>query len=68
MIEQLSVTLLPVGFMIVLIGGEKMLRSKNIDMGGEPPIGKALFSSSKYSILILWAAMIAHSWASTFLS
>jgi protein-S-isoprenylcysteine O-methyltransferase Ste14 len=62
MIEPLAVTLLPVGFMIVLIGGEKLLRSKNIDMGGEPPIGKALFSSSKYSILILWAAMIAHGW------
>jgi protein-S-isoprenylcysteine O-methyltransferase Ste14 len=62
MIEPLAVTLLPLGFMIVLIGGEKVLRSKNIDMGGEPPIGKVLFSSSKYSILILWAAMIVHSW------
>jgi protein-S-isoprenylcysteine O-methyltransferase Ste14 len=62
MIEPLAVTLLPIGFMIVLIGGEKLQRSKNIDMGGEPPIGKALFSSSKYSILILWAAMIAHGW------
>ena len=62
MIEALSITLLPIGFMIVLIGGEKLLRSKNIDMGGEPPIGKALFSSSKYSILLLWAAMIAYSW------
>jgi len=48
--------------MIVLIGSEKLLLSKNIDMGGEPPIGKTLFSSSKYSILLLWAAMIAHSW------
>jgi protein-S-isoprenylcysteine O-methyltransferase Ste14 len=62
MIEPLVVTLLPIGFMIVLIGGEKLLRSKNIDMGGEPPIGKTLFSSSKYSMLILWAAMVAHSW------
>jgi protein-S-isoprenylcysteine O-methyltransferase Ste14 len=62
MIEPLAVTLLPIGFMIVLIGGEKLLRRKNINMGGEPPISKALFSSSKYSILILWAAMIAHSW------
>ena len=62
MIEPLVVTLLPIGFMIVLIGGEKLLRSKNIDMGGEPPIGKALFSSSKYSMLILWAAMIVNSW------
>jgi protein-S-isoprenylcysteine O-methyltransferase Ste14 len=62
MIEPLSVTILPIGFMIVLIGSEKLLLSKNIDMGGEPPIGKTLFSSSKYSILLLWAAMIAHSW------
>jgi protein-S-isoprenylcysteine O-methyltransferase Ste14 len=62
MIEPLAVTILPIGFMIVLIGGEKSLRSKNIDMGGEPPIGKVLFSSSKYSILLMWAAMIAHSW------
>jgi protein-S-isoprenylcysteine O-methyltransferase Ste14 len=62
MIEPLSVTILPIVFMIALIGGEKLLQSKNIDMGGEPPIGKALFSSSKYSILLLWVVMIAHSW------
>ncbi|MDD5772985.1 MAG: methyltransferase [bacterium] len=62
MLESLFVTLLPTGFLIVLFGGEELLRRKNIDMGGEPPIGKVLFSSSKYSIILLWAAMVVHSW------
>lgn len=62
MIEPFAVTLLPIVFMMVLSASGKHLKKKNIDMGGEPPINKALFSSSKYSILILWAAMIAHSW------
>ena len=48
--------------MIILFTSGKYFKKKNIDMGGEPPIDKALFSSSKYSILILWAAMIAQSW------
>ncbi len=62
MIEALIITLLPLGFMIVLFAGEKVLRKKNIDMGGYPPIDKVHFSSSKYSILLLWAAMVAHGW------
>ncbi len=62
MIEPLTVTLLPLAFMILLTAGGKHLKKKNIDMGGEPPVDKALFLTSKYSILILWAAMIAQSW------
>jgi protein-S-isoprenylcysteine O-methyltransferase Ste14 len=62
MIESIVVTLLPLGFLIVLFGGGELFRRQNIDMGGEPPIGKVLFSSSKYLIVLLWAAMVMHSW------
>lgn len=62
MIESLFVTLLPAGFLIVLFGGGELFRRRNIDMDGDPPISKALFVSSKYSIVLLWAAMVMHSW------
>jgi protein-S-isoprenylcysteine O-methyltransferase Ste14 len=66
MIEPLTVTLLPVVFMIILSAGGKLLQKNKIDMGGEPPVDKVLFLTSKYSILILWAAMIAQSWGISF--
>jgi protein-S-isoprenylcysteine O-methyltransferase Ste14 len=62
MIESLSVTLLPVGFLIVLFGGGALFRRRNIDMDGEPPIHRTLFYLSKYAILLLWAGMILQSW------
>ena len=62
MIESLLVTLLPVGFLIVLFGGGELFRRKNIDMDGDPPIHKMFFLSSKYLIILLWAAMVVHSW------
>ena len=62
MIESLVVTLFPMVFLIVLFGGGELFRRENIDMGGDPPIGKVLFSSSKYLIVLLWAAMVMHSW------
>jgi protein-S-isoprenylcysteine O-methyltransferase Ste14 len=62
MFEPLVITLLPVLFLIILFGGEKMFRRRNIDMGGKPPIDKRLFIISKYSILVLWGAMVLHSW------
>lgn len=62
MVEPLFVTLLPLGFLTLLFGGGESFRRKNVDMDGDPPINKALFLSSKYLILLLWAATIAHSW------
>jgi protein-S-isoprenylcysteine O-methyltransferase Ste14 len=62
MIESLFVTLLPLGFLVVLFGGGELFRRKNVDMDGSPPIGKVLFLSSKYLIVVLWAAMVTHGW------
>lgn len=62
MIESLFVTVLPAGFLIVLFGGGALFRRRNIDMDGDPPINKTLFVSSKYTIVLLWAAMVAQSW------
>jgi protein-S-isoprenylcysteine O-methyltransferase Ste14 len=61
MIETLFVTLLPLGFLIVLFGGGELFRRRNINMDGDPPIGKVLFLSSKYLILLLWTAMVVRS-------
>ena len=63
MIESLVVTLFPVLFLTVLFSSGEILRRKNIDMGGEPPIDRNLFSTSKYSIMIVWAAMVLRSWS-----
>jgi len=62
MIESLVVTLLPLGFLIVLFGGGELFRRRNINMDGDPPIGKVLFLSSKYLIFVLWTATVVHSW------
>jgi protein-S-isoprenylcysteine O-methyltransferase Ste14 len=67
MIEPIIVTLFPAFFLIVLFGGGELFRRKNIDMGGNPPIGKWQFSLSKYSIMILWAVMVLHAWNIRFL-
>jgi protein-S-isoprenylcysteine O-methyltransferase Ste14 len=61
-IESIAVTLLPVLFLIVLFGGGALFRRKNIDMDGEPPIGRTLFFSSKYAIVLLWLGMVMQSW------
>ncbi len=61
-IEPLLVTLLPFLFLVVLFGGGLRLRRKNIDMDGEPPINRTIFYVSKYSIMLLWAAMILQAW------
>ncbi len=62
MIEAILVTLLPVLFLIILFGGGELFRRRDIDMDGEPPINRTLFYISKYSILILWSAMVLQSW------
>src|SRR5512136_1875056 len=62
MIEPVLVTLLPVLFLILLFGGGQLFRRRNIDMDGEAPIGRRLFYGSKYSIVLLWGAMVLQSW------
>jgi protein-S-isoprenylcysteine O-methyltransferase Ste14 len=49
-------------FLIVLFGGGALLRRRNIDIDGEPPIDRKVFYISKYAILALWGAMVAQSW------
>jgi protein-S-isoprenylcysteine O-methyltransferase Ste14 len=60
--ESLVVTAFPVLFLIVLFGGGELFRRRAIDMDGDPPINRTLFYISKYSIVILWGAMVLHSW------
>lgn len=62
MIEALLVTLFPVVFMILLVGGGEVFRRKKIEQGGEAPINKTLFATSKYSILVVWGAAVLQSW------
>ena len=62
MAEALAVTLLPVVFLTVLFVGKGLLRKRQIDMDGEPPVDRTLFYSSKYLIVLLWAAMVMSSW------
>src|SRR5512137_596021 len=62
MIEAALVTILPVGFLIVLFGGGALFLKRNIEQDGEAPINRTLFYASKYSILVLWGAMVLQSW------
>ena len=62
MIEAALVTILPVGFLIVLFGGGALFLKRNIEQDGEAPINRTLFYLSKYSILVLWGAMVMQSW------
>lgn len=62
MIESLVVTLPPVLFLTVLFRGGEQFRHRSIDMDGEPPIDRTLFYTSKYLIVVLWAAMSLRSW------
>jgi len=61
-IEAVLVTLLPAGFLIVLFYGGALFQRRNIEQDGEAPINRTLFYASKYSILVLWGAMVIQSW------
>jgi protein-S-isoprenylcysteine O-methyltransferase Ste14 len=62
MIEAVLVTLLPVGFLVIIfLGGALFLKNK-ISQDGEAPINRNLFYASKWSIVILWGAMALASW------
>jgi protein-S-isoprenylcysteine O-methyltransferase Ste14 len=62
MIEAALVTILPVGFLIIIFGGGALFLQKKIEQDGEAPINRALFYASKYSIIVLWGAMALASW------
>lgn len=62
MVESVVVTIFPALFLAILFGGGALLRRRNIDMDGEPPIDRRIFYTSKYAILGLWGAMVAQSW------
>jgi protein-S-isoprenylcysteine O-methyltransferase Ste14 len=62
MVESLTVSTLPVLFLIVHYGGEALLRRRKIDATGIPPVGKTLFSCCHYAIVIPWGAMALRSW------
>jgi protein-S-isoprenylcysteine O-methyltransferase Ste14 len=62
MFLPLFVTLLPVVFLGGLIQKATVFRRRKIDMDGEPPISKLPFVSSKYTIVIVWGAMVVQSW------
>jgi protein-S-isoprenylcysteine O-methyltransferase Ste14 len=62
MIESVIITLFPSFFLIVLFGGGALLRRNNINMDGDSPISKRLFYTSKYSIIIIWGAMVLYCW------
>ena len=62
MVEPLAVTLFPVVFLIILFGGGALMHGRHVDMDGDPPIDRRFFYASKYSILAVWAAMVAQAW------
>jgi protein-S-isoprenylcysteine O-methyltransferase Ste14 len=62
MSEAAFVTILPVGFLIILFGGGVVFLKRKINQDGEAPINRTLFYLSKYSILVLWGAMVLQSW------
>lgn len=62
MIRAWVVTAFPLLFLIVLFGGGSLFRRRNIDMDGEPPINRIVFLTSKYLIIIVWAAMVLQNW------
>lgn len=62
MLLKLIVTVLPILFLAVLFIGGNLFRKRNIDMDGDPPINRAVFYSSKYAIVLIWAAMVIQIW------
>jgi len=62
MIEAVLVTILPVGFLIIIFLGGALFQKKKISQDGEAPINRNLFYASKWSIVVLWGAMALASW------
>lgn len=62
MIAAIAATILPIGFLVVLFSGGAIFLRNNIQQDGEAPIHRTLFYISKYSILVLWGAMVLQIW------
>ena len=62
LIDALVVTILPISFLTVLFGGGVLFGRRKIDQDGKAPVNRTLFYASKYSIIVLWAAMVVQSW------
>src|SRR5512137_45461 len=62
MIEAVLVTILPVGFLVIIFLGGALFQKKKISQDGEAPINRNLFYASKWSIVVLWGAMALASW------
>jgi protein-S-isoprenylcysteine O-methyltransferase Ste14 len=62
MTEALLITLLPVGFLIIIFGGGAYFLQKKIEQDGEAPINRTIFYISKYSIIVIWGAMALAGW------
>jgi protein-S-isoprenylcysteine O-methyltransferase Ste14 len=62
MIEAIAVSILPVGFLIILFGGGVLFLYNKIEQDGDASINRTLFYISKYSILALWGAMVLQIW------
>jgi protein-S-isoprenylcysteine O-methyltransferase Ste14 len=62
MFTAILVTLPPVVFLIILFGGGFLSLRKHIDQDGNSPINRTLFYTSKWSVVILWIAMILQVW------
>lgn len=65
MIEAVLITILPAGFLIVLFGGGALFLRRKIEQDGEAPINRTLFYAGKYSILLIWGAMVVQGWGIT---
>ena len=62
MIAAITATILPLGFLVVLFSGGALFLRNNIEQDGEAPINRTLFYISKYSVLVLWGAMVLSVW------
>jgi len=62
MLTAILVTLPPVVFLIILFGGGFLSLRKHINQDGNAPINRTLFFTSKWSVVILWIAMMLQAW------
>jgi protein-S-isoprenylcysteine O-methyltransferase Ste14 len=62
MIEAALVTILPIGFLIIIFGGGRYSSGKRSNRKGRLRSTEPCFSLSKYLIIVLWGAMALASW------
>jgi protein-S-isoprenylcysteine O-methyltransferase Ste14 len=57
MMEAVAITILPAGFLAYVFLAGPLLRKKNTDLDGIPPINRTVFYASKYALLGIWGMM-----------